>query len=818
MAYQHQSLEKTWQTHWKNKNIFKTGDLSSKPKFYALDMFPYPSAAGLHVGHPLGYTATDIVARYYRMKGYNVLHPMGWDAFGLPAEQHAIETGEHPAKLTSRSIAHFKSQLQKLGFSYDWEKEISTCDVKYFYWTQWIFTLLYKKGLAYQSEVFVNWCPELKTVLANEEVIDGKSERGNYPVRRVPMKQWVLKITSYAERLLEDLDKLDWPESTKEIQRHWIGKSLGAKIYFTLHGQSDKKIEVFTTCPETLFGVTYLVLAPEHPDVFAITAPEQRKLIEEYQSQSSYKNDRSDSNKVKTGVFTGSYCVNPVNNEKIPIWVSDYVLSNYGTGAIMGVPAHDARDYEFAQKFHLPLKSVIENTSEKSSCQKENFVNKELLMNSDFLNGFHPKEAKQKMLSYLKKNHFGEEVVTYKLRDWVFSRQRYWGEPLPILKDSFGNVVRVFDENELPLTLPEVQSYEPTGDGKSPLSAITRWVQRKNEKGALEYVETDTMPGSAGSSWYFLRYVDPFNTEQIASFEKLKYWMPVDLYIGGQEHAVGHLLYSRFWTKVLYDAGLCPVNEPFQKLVHQGMICKNGAKMSKSKGNGINPDDIVEKYGADTLRVYEMFMGPLAQTKEWDDQNLFGIYKFLNRVEKCYLSFEGKSLLKDNEEPSLHDLKILHKTIKKVSEDIEQLNFNTAIAQMMIFLNSVTDSQCKDKKILSVFLKLLSPFAPHLSEELWYKCVLEEKILPEDENYPFLSLQEWPTYHPDFVLDDEIKIGVQINGKNKGEITIPLNSSQENAVAIAFKNKSISSSLAGKNIFKTIYVQNRILNFVIKTH
>lgn len=816
MSYQHKQLELHWQNLWKKNNIFKTTECTSKPKFYALDMFPYPSSAGLHVGHPVGYTATDIVSRYYRMKGYNVLHPMGWDAFGLPAEQHAIDTGEHPSKVTYRAINNFKNQLQSLGFSYDWEREITTCDPKYYHWTQWIFKLLYKKGLAYQAEVFVNWCPELKTVLANEEIIDGKSERGNHPVFRIPMKQWMLKITSYADRLLEDLDKLDWPESTKEIQRNWIKKSIGAKIKFSIEDYDTEKIEVFTTRPDTLFGATYIVIAPEHPIVKKITSKNQLNSVIDYQALTSKKSDldRTELNKNKSGVFTGAFAINPVNGKKIEIWISDYVLMNYGTGAIMAVPAHDSRDHEFAKKFGLAITQVIETPNSNFNIQNEAYVEEGKIINSDFLNGLNSEEAKIKIIDYLIQKNLGEKSVTYKLRDWIFSRQRYWGEPIPILKDSKGNIIRTFEDDELPLTLPEVTSYEPSGDGKSPLANITHWVQRKNENGDIEFVETDTMPGSAASSWYFLRYADPFNNKSFADYDKLKYWLPVDLYIGGQEHAVGHLLYSRFWTKVLYDAGVCPVNEPFQKLVHQGMICKDGSKMSKSKGNGINPDTVINQYGADTLRIYEMFMGPLTQTKEWDESNLAGIHRFLNRIERFFLSEDGKSLL-NNDKASLHDLKILHKTIKKVTEDIENLSFNTSIAQMMIFLNSVYETQCKNKEILGQFLKLLSPFAPHLSEELWYKCIIEEKISPEEKTYPFLSLSEWPNYDSSLTLDNEVKIGVQINGKHRGEILIPINAVQEEVIAIAMENANVKLTLEGKTINKTIYVMNRILNFVI---
>lgn len=817
MAYKASEIEPRWQACWQEKNLFKTDEKNlSKPKYYALDMFPYPSAAGLHVGHPLGYTATDIVSRYYRMKGYNVLHPMGWDAFGLPAEQHAIDTGEPPAKVTYRCIENFKRQLFQLGFSYDWDREIATCDPTYYHWTQKIFTLLYERGLAYQAQVSVNWCPALKTVLANEEIVDGKSERGGHPVFRVPMKQWMLKITAYAERLLQDLDKLDWPESTKDIQRHWIGKSVGARVHFQVAGHQDASLEVFTTRPDTLFGATYMVVAPEHPLVDAITTDAQKQAVAEYQLQASRKSDldRGELNKDKTGVFTGSYAINPVNQKEIPIWIADYVMISYGTGAIMAVPAHDARDHEFAKKFHLDIIPVIKPAEDSFDFESAAYTDDGVLMHSGFLDGLDVAAAKEKIISFLQEKGIGAQSVSYKLRDWVFSRQRYWGEPIPVVKDSAGNIIRTLRDDELPLTLPEVTSYEPTGDGKSPLSAITNWVQRKNEKGELEFMETDTMPGSAASSWYFLRYVDPFNTSSLADFDKLKYWMPVDLYVGGQEHAVGHLLYSRFWTKVLFDAGLCPVDEPFQKLVHQGLICRFGAKMSKSKGNGISPDEVIAQYGADTLRVYEMFMGPLTQTKEWDDSNLAGVHRFLSRVERFFLSDEGQSLLTDDV-PSKPMLKILHKTIKKITDDIENLSFNTSVAQMMIFLNSMAENQCKSKDIMEKFLILLSPFAPHLAEHLWWKCILEEKTQPEGTDYPFVSLAQWPVFDPAYLVDNEVTMGVQVNGKHRGEITIAMDAKQQEAMDVAMMQPAVVAALADKTVKKVIYVPNRILNFVV---
>ncbi len=815
MAYYPKNIEEKWQKKWDESQLFKTGTDKSKKKYYALDMFPYPSAAGLHIGHPLGYVATDIVSRYYRMNNYNVLHPMGWDAFGLPAEQHAIETGEHPAKVTYRCIENYKRQLSSLGFSFDWDREIHTCDSKYYKWTQWIFSKLYEKGLAYQAEVYVNWCPALKTVLANEEIVNGKSERGNHDVFRVPMKQWMLKITDYAEKLLDDLDTLDWPESTKEIQRNWIGKSEGVLLKFKIENLAEENIEVFTTRPDTIFGSTFLVLSPEHPLLKKIVQPEEFKSVENYREISSRKTDmdRTQLNKEKTGVFTGGYAINPISNEKIPIWIADYVLINYGAGAIMAVPAHDERDHEFAIKYGLEIQPVVqlekENSEEFHDYKNAAMTSNGICINSEFLNGLKTATAIETISKYMEDNGIGKKTKSYKLRDWVFSRQRYWGEPIPVLKDSQGNIVRLLKEGELPLTLPEVVSYEPTGDGKSPLSAITNWVQRKNEKGELEFVETDTMPGSAGSSWYFIRYVDPWNNHALADYEEQKYWLPVDLYVGGQEHAVGHLMYARFWTKVLHDVGACPVKEPFQKLVHQGLLCRNGSKMSKSKGNGINPDEIVSQYGADSLRVYLMFMGPLTQTKEWEDNNLSGVHRFLSRIERHFLTDSGESLL-DTSEPTLPNLKILHKTIKKVTEDIQNLSFNTAISQMMIFLNTVSENNCRSEKILAPFLKLLSPFAPHLSEELWEKCIVH------NSHEQFVSNANWPTYSMEYVVDNEVVIGVQVNGKHRGEILIPRDADEKLAVEESNKVTSIVAAKEGKVVVKTIYVKGRILNFVVQ--
>ncbi|MEN9809797.1 MAG: hypothetical protein RLZZ488_1364 [Pseudomonadota bacterium] len=810
MTYLHKDIEPKWQKIWNEKNIFATTEDPAKPKYYALDMFPYPSASGLHVGHALGYTATDIVARYYRMKGYNVLHPMGWDAFGLPAEQHAIETGEHPAKLTYRNIDNYRRQLSALGMSYDWKREVATCDPSYYHWTQKIFQILFDRGLAYQAEMAVNWCPALKTVLANEEVIDGKSERGGHPVMRVPMRQWMLKITAYAERLLADLDVLDWPENVKDIQRNWIGKSVGARIRFAVADYADAHIEVFTTRPDTLFGATYLVLAPEHPLVSKITTSAQMQAVKAYQDEASRKSDldRTELNKDKTGAFTGAFAKHPISGELVPIWISDYVMMTYGTGAIMSVPAHDERDHEFARAFSLPIKQVVKPTDGTHDIQKSAYTGTGTLINSQFLDGKNVADAKAAMIEHLVKSGSGEASTTYKFRDWLFSRQRYWGEPIPVLKDAQGNVLRALKDEELPLTLPEVTSYEPTGDGKSPLANISSWVQR----GGNTFIETDTMPGSAGSSWYFLRYCDPLNENLPFDFKKAQFWMPVDLYVGGQEHAVGHLLYSRFWTKVLFDAGLCPVSEPFKKLVNQGMICRNGSKMSKSKGNGVNPDEVLEKFGADSLRVYEMFMGPLTQTKEWEDSNLAGIFRFLQRIERMLIDENGKCLLTDAT-ATRDELRLLHKTIKKITSDIENLSFNTSISQMMIFLNGMAETNCRSKEVWRQFIPLLSPFAPHLAEELWHVCFNADKSTA-DAGYPFVSTSAWPLFDESLARDDEIKIGVQINGKSRAEITLPLDCDQDTAVKIASEDKTLSAALAALDVKKIVFVKNRILNFV----
>jgi leucyl-tRNA synthetase len=807
MAYQPNLIEPKWQTRWEKDQTFKTEQTSSKPKYYVLDMFPYPSSAGLHVGHPEGYTATDIMARFKRSKGFNVLHPMGWDAFGLPAEQYAMKTGVHPSVTTNQAIDNFRRQLKMLGFSYDWSREIATCDPKYYHWTQWIFLKLYEKGLAYQTEVPVNWCPELKTVLANEEVVDGKSERGGHPVYRIPMKQWMLKITDYAEKLLQGLDGLDWAEGTKELQRNWIGKSVGLQLKFKVDGTSES-FEIFTTRPDTLWGVSYMALAPEHPLVSKITTAAQADAVKKYQEVASQKSEvaRQDASKEKSGCFTGAFAVNPVNGEKVQIWISDYVLMTYGTGAVMAVPAHDERDFEFAKQFDLPIKVVVSGGKEGECFQGEGEA-----VHSGFITGLQTQAAIKKVIEWAEKEGLGKGAVKYKLRDWLFSRQRYWGEPFPIKKDQNGNIIPLKD-NELPVTLPDVKSYEPTGTGESPLAGITAWREIRDEKtGELYLRETDTMPGSAGSSWYFLRYIDPHNEKAAFSPESEKYWMPVDLYLGGDEHAVGHLLYSRFWMKVLYDCGLVSHDEPFQKLVHQGMILgEDGEKMSKSRGNVINPDDVVKEYGADTLRIYEMFMGPLEKDKPWSTTAIEGSFRFLNRAYRLFYNenrTSGVDTLKVVDRAlTQEDEKILHLTIKKVSEDIEGMRFNTAISQMMVFVNHFTAQEQPPKSAMKVFIQLMAPFAPHLAEELW-------EALGEKES---LSYVPWPGYDPELVRAETVTVAIQVLGKLRGTLQVEPGATQAVLEDLAKQQEGVMRFLEGKQIVKVVYVQNKILNFVVK--
>ena len=879
MAYPFNKIEAKWQKHWEDNKSFRTEDKidASKPKFYVLDMFPYPSGAGLHVGHPEGYTATDIVARYKRMKGFNVLHPMGWDAFGLPAEQYAIETGTHPKITTEKNIARFRNQLKQLGFSYDWDREVDTTDPKYFKWTQWIFLQLYKKGLAYVSDVPVNWCPALGTVLANEEVINGKSERGDHPVFRRPLRQWMLRITEYAERLLEDLEELDWPESTKEMQRNWIGRSEGAEVEFSIDGIEDSKILVFTTRPDTLFGATYMVLAPEHPLVQKVTAPDCRDDIKKYVQAAARKSDleRTDLQKDKTGVFTGGYTINPVNNIKIPIWVADYVLISYGTGAIMAVPGHDERDYEFAKKFDIPIVEVISG----GNLDKEAFTGDGILVNSEYkdfsINGLNVPEAIKKITKWLEEKGIGKYKVNYKLRDWLFSRQRYWGEPFPIIYDESKNIFPL-DDNDLPLELPAMNDYspipleDPEAEPQPPLARSPESWRFFEKDGVIYHREYNTMPQWAGSCWYYLRFIDPDNDQKLLDPNKEEYWMPVDLYVGGAEHSVLHLLYARFWHKVLYDIGVVTTKEPFLKLVHQGMILGemeyqlyfdketnqpvsaadvNGTniqistgkeisakkvteddivkseeifvlkkdknvkidarffKMSKSRGNVINPDDIVANYGADSLRLYEMFMGPLRDMKSWSNKGVEGVHRFLNRVWRLIVDDDSDQLfaeVKDIESTYDH-LNILHKTIKKVSEDIENLQFNTAIAAMMIFVNEATNWTVRPKSVLNNFILLLSPFAPHISEELW-------QILGNKNN---LLYHEWPSYSDKYLQVNEITWVIQINGKIREKVNASPDIAKEDIEKISLETGKIPELLNGKTIRKIIVVPKKLVNIVV---
>lgn len=802
-GYQPQSIEPKWQKYWDENKTFRTGEEPGKPKFYALDMFPYPSGAGLHVGHPEGYTATDIVSRYKRMRGYNVLHPMGWDAFGLPAEQHALDTGEHPREITVKNVNNFRRQIKSLGFSYDWDREISTTDPDYYKWTQWIFIQLYKRGLAYVAEVPVNWCPALGTVLANEEVIDGKSERGGHPVVRKPMRQWMLKITEYADRLLDDLEELDWSESIKDMQRNWIGKSTGAEVRFPIEGY-DEQLTVFTTRPDTLFGASYCVLAPEQELVDIITTPEQKDAVQQYREQAARKSDleRTDLAKDKTGVFTGAYAVNPVNGEKLPIWIADYVLAGYGTGAIMAVPAHDTRDWEFAKQFGLNIIEVVQG----GDVANEPYTEDGPHVNSGPLNGLTNEEAIPKMIEWLEAEGKGHGKVTYRLRDWLFSRQRYWGEPIPVIHLEDGTIKTV-PEDQLPLVLPEMDNIKPSGTGESPLANATDWVETIDpETGMKARRETNTMPQWAGSCWYYLRFIDPKNDKELVSKEKQREWMPVDLYIGGAEHAVLHLLYARFWHKVLYDIGVVETKEPFYKLVNQGMILgNNNEKMSKSRGNVINPDDIVNTFGADTLRIYEMFMGPLEATKPWNENGVEGAHRFLSRVWRLFVSEDGS--LNDkitNDGGSDEFNRTWHKTLKKVTEDLDALRFNTAISQLMIFTNDAYKADLLPRAAMENFVQMLSPLAPHLAEELW-------QLLGHNDSITYAA---WPAYDEAWTVDAEVEIVVQVNGKIVQRATIAKDLDAKAMEAYAVSLDNVQQALAGKTIRKVIAVPGKLVNIV----
>ena len=833
-AYNPSEIEPKWQQYWQEHKCFRAVDGSPKPKYYILDMFPYPSGAGLHVGHPEGYTASDIIARYKRMKGFNVLHPIGWDAFGLPAEQYAIKTCTHPSETTKKNVENFTRQIKSLGFSYDWDREINTADPNYYKWTQWIFLQLYKRGLAYVSEAPVNWCPALGTVLANEEVIDGKSEVGGYEVIRKPMRQWMLKITAYAERLLQDLEELDWPERIKAMQRNWIGKSLGAEVVFKVESPIAANIKVFTTRPDTLFGATFLVLSPEHPLVRSIVTPPCRDAVDAYCNQAAKKSDleRTDLAKTKTGCFTGAYAINPVNGAKTPIWIADYVLASYGTGAIMSVPAHDTRDYEFAKTFDLPIIQVIEG----GDIEREAYTGDGVHINSGFIDGTNVKDGKQKMIEWLESTGTGRGAVNYKLRDWLFSRQRYWGEPFPIVWDKDGNH-HPLPEEQLPLKIPEVKSYEPSGTGESPLANIDSWLH----VGDMTR-ETNTMPQWAGSCWYYLRYIDPNNDTAPFSEENEKYWMPVDFYIGGAEHAVLHLLYARFWHKVLYDIGLVHTKEPFKKLFNQGMIlglsykdargalvpndqviAKDGkyfsketgeelsqipAKMSKSLKNVVNPDDIIRDFGADSLRLYEMFMGPLDQVKPWDTQGVQGVNRFLAKCWRLIVA-QNENVLQDNIRDIACDAEtetLMHQTIRKLGEDIESLNFNTGISQMMVYVNHLSRLKEVPKAAAEALVLVLAPYAPHIAEELW-------SILGHSD---CIANAQWPEFDAQKCEVARIKMAVQVVGKTRGTIEIDRNASDDDIVKAAQAIPAVAKQLDGKTIVKTIIVPGRILNFIAK--
>ncbi|OLS35321.1 leucine--tRNA ligase [Alkalihalophilus pseudofirmus] len=806
MSFSHLDIEKKWQKHWEENKTFKTTEEADKPKFYALDMFPFPSGAGLHVGHPEGYTATDILSRMKRMQGYNVLHPMGWDAFGLPAEQYALDTGNDPAEFTLKNIDTFRRQIKSLGFSYDWDREVNTIDPDYYKWTQWIFLKLYEKGLAYIDEVAVNWCPALGTVLANEEVIDGKSERGGHPVERRPMKQWMLKITAYADRLLEDLDELDWSESIKDMQRNWIGRSEGAEVTFKVDGHDAEKVDVFTTRPDTLFGATYMVLAPEHKLVDVITTAEQQGAVEKYKKQVALKSDleRTELSKEKTGVFTGAFAVNPANGKRIPIWIADYVLVSYGTGAIMAVPAHDERDYEFAKTFDLEIIEVVAG----GDVRKEAYTGDGEHVNSDFLNGLDKEAAITNMIEWLEANHYGTKKVTYRLRDWLFSRQRYWGEPIPMIHWEDGSMTPVAYE-ELPLTLPKMDEIKPSDTGESPLANHKEWLEVTDPKTGMKgRRETNTMPNWAGSCWYYLRYIDPNNSEALADPEKLKQWLPVDIYIGGAEHAVLHLLYARFWHKFLYDLGVVPTKEPFQKLYNQGMILgENNEKMSKSKGNVVNPDDIVDSHGADTLRLYEMFMGPLDASIAWSTNGLDGARRFLDRVWRLFIDEKTNEL-----NPAITDTKgtdefirTYHQTVKKVTEDFAALRFNVGISQMMVFINDAYKQEKLPRELMEGFVKLLAPLAPHIAEELWEKFGHNETI----------TYAEWPTYEESLLVENEVEVVVQINGKVRAKLVIPADASRDQMEEIAKNDDKVQEAIGGKTVRKIIAVPGKLVNIVV---
>jgi leucyl-tRNA synthetase len=808
-GYDHRTIEAKWQQYWDQHRTFRVTEDPGKPKFYCLDMFPYPSGSGLHVGHLEGYTATDIVTRYKRMRGFNVLHPMGWDAFGLPAEQYAVKTGIHPAMTTAENIATFKRQMKRVGLSYDWERELSTTDPQYYRWTQWIFLKLFERGLAYVAEVPVNWCPALGTVLANEEIVDGKSEVGGFDVIRKPMRQWVLKITAYADRLLEDLKLVDWPPSTLEMQKNWIGRSIGAEVDFSL---ADRRgaIRVFTTRPDTLFGATYMVLAPEHPLVDVVASEEQKAAVQAYRETATKKSDlqRQELDKEKTGVFTGGYAVNPVNHERLPIWIADYVLMSYGTGAIMAVPAHDERDWAFARQYHLTIREVIAGGNIKEAAftdtDRGTVVNSATSDGSFSINGRTPSEAIPKITEWLEKQGKGLRAVNYKLRDWLFARQRYWGEPFPVLW--VDGEARPLPEEQLPLVLPETGNFKPSGTGESPLANLDAWLRTIDPvTGKPARRETNTMPQWAGSCWYYLRFIDPTNSTQLVNPVKERYWMPVDLYIGGSEHAVLHLLYARFWHKVLFDIGVTSTPEPFLKLVHQGIVLgEDNQKMSKSRGNVVNPDEMIDQFGADAVRLYEMFMGPLEAMKPWSTRGVEGVTRFLERVWRLMVDEQGRlSSVIVSTAPSLYQQRLLHHTIKKVTEDIEALRFNTAISQMMIFTNEMTKAHQRPRAVIEPFILLLSPFAPHVAEELWNLLGRQSSV----------SQQPWPIYDPAMTVSERMTIPVQVNGRLRAKLEVAIDTSPDEIERLA--RAEAAEWIQDKETKKVIYVDKKLINFVI---
>jgi leucyl-tRNA synthetase len=807
--YDHQAIEAKWQAYWEEHRTFRVTEDPAKPKFYCLDMFPYPSGLGLHVGHLEGYTATDIISRFKRMKGFNVLHPMGWDAFGLPAEQYAVKTGIHPTITTAQNIDIFRRQMKRAGLSYDWDREFSTTDPDYYRWTQWIFLKLFERGLAYVAEVPVNWCPALGTVLANEEIVDGRSEIGGFDVVRKPMRQWVLKITAYADRLLEDLKLVEWPTSTLEMQKNWIGRSIGADVEFPLV-DARGSIRVFTTRPDTLFGATYMVLAPEHPLVDVVTTAERRTEVAAYREATSRKSDlqRQELEKEKTGVFTGGYAGNPVNGEKLPIWIADYVLMSYGTGAIMAVPAHDERDWAFARKYALPIREVIAGGNVDAAAFVETdrgtVVNSTTPDGTFSIDGLTPADAIPKITAWLESQGRGRKAINYKLRDWLFARQRYWGEPFPILW--VDGEPRPLPEEQLPLRLPETGNFKPSGTGESPLANLEDWLATTDPAtGKRALRETNTMPQWAGSCWYYLRFIDPKNPRQLVDPAKERYWMPVDLYIGGSEHAVLHLLYSRFWHKVLYDVGVVSTPEPFKKLVHQGIVLgEDNQKMSKSRGNVVNPDEMMDQFGADAVRLYEMFMGPLEAMKPWSTRGVEGVTRFLDRVWRLMVGDEGTlSPAVIAAEPSLEQRRLLHQTIKKVTEDLNELRFNTATAQMMVFTNELTKVDQRPRTLLEPFVLLLSPFAPHLCEELWERL----------GHKPSVSQQSWPRFDPQFVVSDRLEIPVQVNGRLRGKVEVAADVSRQEVEVLA--RNQVKEWLQGKDPKKVIYVEKKLINFVV---